>query len=205
MLVKNGHTPPGKQQFSHELDLERSTPAACGGTCDNDEVSSCTVFTFKEGVLSAIAHDLKLRVATLDVKVTGDTEIVATFDARSLRVVCAQKNGTDDTGALSASDRQKIEETIAKDVLESRRFPEIRFASTAVERSHGGDTYLVRGDLTLHGVTRSISFTARTEGALRVAEVTLHQPDFGITPYRAMLGALKLRPDVRVRVEVSAP
>jgi polyisoprenoid-binding protein YceI len=165
-------------------------------------VSSCTVFTFKEGVLSAIAHDLKLRVETLDVKVEGESRVTATFDARSLRVVCAQKNGTDDPGALSAGDKHKIEETLAKDVLESRRFPEIRFISTAVEPDPRGEGHLVRGDLTLHGVTREISFTARTLGGVRVAEVTLHQPDFGITPYRAMLGALKLRPDVRVRVEV---
>jgi hypothetical protein len=33
-------------------------------------------------------------------------------------------------------------------------------------------------------------------------EVTLHQPDFRIEPYRAALGALKIKPDVRVRVRI---
>ena len=33
-------------------------------------------------------------------------------------------------------------------------------------------------------------------------ELTLHQPDFGITPYRAMLGTLKIRADVQIRVTV---
>ncbi len=163
-------------------------------------MSACTVFTFKDGLLSAIAHDLRISVERHDVRCDGDDKVEATFDARSLRVVCARKHGKDDPSALSASDRKKIEATIAEEVLHASRFPEIRFVSTSVERA--GDGFLVRGDLTLHGVTRSISFTTRQEGELRVAEITLHQPDFGITPYRAMLGTLKLRPDVRVRVEV---
>ncbi len=158
------------------------------------------MFTFKQGLLSAIAHDLKLEVVTHEVRVLGDSKVEATFDARSIRVVCARKDEADDPAALSVSDKKKIEATIAADVLAVKRFPEIRFASTSVEPA--GEGFFVRGDLTLHGVTRSISFTTRTEGARRVAEVTLHQPDFGIVPYRAMLGALRLRPDVRVRIEV---
>jgi hypothetical protein len=35
-----------------------------------------------------------------------------------------------------------------------------------------------------------------------VAEVKIHQPDFGIKPYTAALGALKVKPDVLVRVSV---
>ena len=39
------------------------------------------------------------------------------------------------------------------------------------------------------------------EGRL-VAEVRLHQPDFGITPYRALLGALRVRADVLVSLSI---
>jgi len=163
-------------------------------------MSTCRVLTFKEGLLSAIAHDLELDVPTHEVHVEGDAKVEATFDARSIRVVTAKKNGQSDPSALSAADKKKIEATIADEVLESGKFPQIRFVSTSV--APAGDGFAVRGDLTLHGVTRSISFTTRTEGAARVAEVTLHQPDFGIAPYRAMLGTLKLKPDVRVRVEL---
>jgi len=35
-----------------------------------------------------------------------------------------------------------------------------------------------------------------------VAEVPIHQPDFGIKPYSAMLGALKVKPDLVVRCSV---
>ncbi len=37
------------------------------------------------------------------------------------------------------------------------------------------------------------------------AEVRLQQPDFGIRPYRAMLGTLRVQPDVLIRMSVPAP
>ena len=36
-------------------------------------------------------------------------------------------------------------------------------------------------------------------------DVVLNQPDFGIAPYRAMLGALKIQADVTVRVTDANP
>ena len=163
-------------------------------------MSEVYVFTFKEGLLSAIAHDLKIRVTAHEVAIDDERAVTATFDASSLRVVCARKDGHDSPRALSDSDKKSIERTIVDEILEAKRFPQIRFASTSVERE--GEGYRVRGDLTLRGVTRAIGFTTRVENGAKVAEVTLHQPDFGIKPYRAMLGTLKLQPDVRVRVEV---
>ena len=158
------------------------------------------MFTFKDGLLSAIAHDLKIKVTKHEVAIDDERAVTATFDASSLRVECARKEGHDAPRALSESDKRSIEGTIKDEILEARRFPQIRFASTSVEKA--GQGYRVRGDLTLRGVTREVSFTTRTESGAKVAEVMLHQPDFGIKPYRAMLGTLKLQPDVRVRVEV---
>ena len=44
---------------------------------------------------------------------------------------------------------------------------------------------------------------ARLDSLLEL--VRLHQPDFGITPYRAMLGALKVKADVRVTIAARWP
>lgn len=158
------------------------------------------VFTFKEGLLSAVAHDLKIRVTRFSIDVDPATNaITATFDPASLKVVCAMKSGQEAHGALSESDRRKIEGNIRDDVLQSKRYPEIRFASTGVEESDGTG-YRVRGQLTLHGRTRDVAFESRSDGEGQVAEVRIHQPDFGIEPYSAMLGTLKIKPDVLVRV-----
>jgi len=161
--------------------------------------AECLIFTYKEGLMSPIAHDLKIRVSRSTVDIDPASRAIdARFDARSLEVVCARQGGRDRPGALSDSDKRQIEATLAADVLEVARHPEARFVSTSVEPA--GDGHHVQGRLTLHGVTRPISFTTQALVAEQVAEVTLSQPDFGIKPYRAMLGALKLRADVTVRV-----
>lgn len=164
---------------------------------DNADV---LVFTFKEGLLSAMAHDLKIRVTRFSIHVDETTNAIeATFDPASLRVVTAMKDGAEAHGALSDSDRKKIEGNIVDDVLEARKFPEIRFVSSSVEEDEGTG-YRVRGKLTLHGKTQDVSFVSRTDGEGQVAQIEIHQPSFGIQPYSALLGTLKIKPDVLVNV-----
>ncbi|MGE0784104.1 MAG: YceI family protein [Sandaracinaceae bacterium] len=156
----------------------------------------CAVFTFKEGLLSAIAHDLEIAVRTFELEVADDgSSIVARFDPRSLEVVDAIVDGRRSPGTLKPKDKETIRGNIAKDVLRVARHPSmIEFRSTEVTPSQ------VRGELTLVGRTRSIVVRIHEEGDERIAEATLHQPDFGITPYSAMLGTLKIKPDVKVVV-----
>ena len=160
--------------------------------------AECLVLTYKEGLLSAIAHDLEIRVTHFEVDVSLDPLAVqATFDASSLRVVGAVRDGAVHPGTLSEGDKKTIEHNIVADVLHPDDHPSIRFRSTVVTRD--GDGYRVEGSLTLHGRARSVSFAARPEGDRLVAEIRLHQPDFGIKPYSALLGTLKIKPDVTVR------
>ena len=44
----------------------------------------------------------------------------------------------------------------------------------------------------------------RRDGDRLRAEVTIHQLAFGIRPYTALLGTLRVRPDVIVRLSVPA-
>ena len=164
--------------------------------------AECLIFTYKEGLLSAVAHDLKLRVGRFRVEIDGASAVSASFDASSLRVVTAMRGSAESPATLSDKDRRDIEENTAKDVLETKRHKEIRFASTAVERA--GDGYRVQGRLTIKGRERPISLQVQREGDRLVGEMTLHQPDFGVKPFSAMLGALRIKPDVRVRVSVPA-
>lgn len=162
----------------------------------------CHVLTFKEGVLSAVAHDLKIRVGQCSITIGEDESIEATFDPKSLSVVCARKDGRDAPGTLSGGDKKKIESNIQKDVLHSKKHPEIRFVSTSVTRD--GDRATITGDLTLHGKTKSITATATKKGERWETEVSIHQPDYGIKPYSAMLGALKVQSTLRVQLSVPA-
>jgi hypothetical protein len=58
----------------------------------NESQAECLVFTFKDGLLSKIAHDLKVQVTRLVVDVTP-VAVRAEFDLQSLRVVVAMKDG----------------------------------------------------------------------------------------------------------------
>ena len=164
--------------------------------------ATCRIFTFKEGALSAVAHDLELAVDRFAIVVADDQAIDATFQAGSLRVLHAVKDGRA-SDALSANDKQKIARSIADDVLHSARFPEIRFRSSSVTAA--GTGFAIAGELTLHGKARPLQVTTRLEGSVQVAEGRLHQPDFGIKPYSAMLGALKVKADVTLRLMVPWP
>jgi polyisoprenoid-binding protein YceI len=166
------------------------------------ETARCEVVVLREGVLSAVGHDLLLRVGAFELAVDGEARVSARLDAASLRVVTALRDGRELPGALSPADVREIEASIASSVLSARRFPEIRFESSSVARQ--GDGYAVSGALTLAGATRPISFTVRRGAGRLVAEVPVDQPAFGIRPFRAMLGALRVRREVRVRASIPA-
>ncbi len=166
--------------------------------------AECVVLTFKEGLLSPIAHDLKLRFARIDVELqTEPLGIQAHFATASLQVVCARESGRDAPSRLSEADKRKIEANIRNEVLHTGLHPEAHFVSTAVEENEDG--YRVKGELTLHGKTRPLALTARHRNGKLSTEVTLHQPDFGIKPYRAALGTLRVQADVQVHVTLPAP
>jgi hypothetical protein len=78
------------------------------------------VFTFKEGLLSAAAHDLKLEVTKFTVDVEG-TSVRAEFDATSLRVVTPMKDGRENDGSIPRALYGQIEKNAATAVLEQVR------------------------------------------------------------------------------------
>jgi YceI-like domain len=161
--------------------------------------ATCSVFAFKEGLLSAVGHDVKLEVKRFELSI-ADGSVRATFHANSLEAVCAMREGREDRAALSSSDRKTIEGYVRDDILHARRHPTITFVSQSIEAEDDG--FLVEGDLTLHGRTRRVEVPVRSEGGALRARVTLRQPDFGITPFRALLGALRIQPQVEVEVVV---
>jgi polyisoprenoid-binding protein YceI len=162
--------------------------------------AQCYVFTFKEGLLAPMAHDLRISITSFSIEVDdAKSSVVASFDTSSLRVDTPMKDGAENPSALGASDKEKIAGQIREDVLHSGKHPTATFRSSAVTaRADGG--YDLSGELTLHGVTRPLQAQTQLVGGKQQLELTLHQPDFGITPYKAMLGTLKIQPDVKVRV-----
>lgn len=170
-------------------------------TLDADS-AACHVLTFKDGLLSPLAHDLKIAVEVFTITLSDDSprSISARFRADSLRVQCAMKDGHEEPHTPSDSHRREIEDHIYNDVLDASRYPEIRFRSTAVESR--GDGYVVEGLLEMLGRERNVTLEVRPDGSDYVAQTKLHQPNWGIRPYTAPLRVLKVKPDVAVVVRV---
>ena len=167
----------------------------------NASDATVTVYTFKDGLLSKVAHDLQ--VSATSFSINADTQnISAQLDPRSFRVDHCMKQGKPAHGTLSAGDKKKIEGNIVKDVLNSRRFPQITFVSTEVTKD--GDNFSIKGELSLHGKKRSLNISARRQGDRLCAEFWIHQPDFGIRSFKALMGAIKVKPDVKIVVSTPA-
>lgn len=155
------------------------------------------VFSFKQPtLLSSAAHDLKLGVARFYLEISGDS-VTGEFEAGSLEALCALKDGIEVRGLLTDRARSEIEAIAREKVLGVARYPLIRFESTTVSATE------VKGRLSLRGVTRELSGTRREEGDRTVAEFRFSQSDFGIRPYSALLGALKVKDEVLVRISIA--
>ncbi|MBX2801083.1 MAG: YceI family protein [Myxococcales bacterium] len=166
------------------------------------ENAQCNVYAFKEGLLSAAGHDVKLRVTDFEV-VADRRGVRGTFDPASLQVVCAMAAGEEAPDALSDGDKATIEGYVVDDILQVDEHPEITWESTRLARS-GDGSIRVEGRLSLHGRTKPVKATVRTEGGQLVTRVKVRQPEFGITPFRALLGALKIKAVVEVELVVPA-
>ncbi len=86
----------------------------------------------------------------------------------------------------------------SSDWLDTAKYPEIRFVSTSVKRT-GDHTADVTGDLTLHGVTKSVVLTTKLNKADYFpmadawiagfnAETTIKRSDFGVNYGLPMVG-----------------
>lgn len=87
------------------------------------------------------------------------------------------------TASLYA-DREKLTKHLkSPDFFDVEKFPKATFKSTGIEKTADGHT--ITGDLTLHGVTKRISFPATikaTDAKVNAnAEFSINRKDFGIT------------------------
>jgi polyisoprenoid-binding protein YceI len=103
---------------------------------------------------------------------------------------------------LTVVDKQVIHRNANK-ALDVERYPEVTFTSTEVVMTEG--TLDIAGDLTIHGVTEPLDTTLTLADGRATGSITVTQTDFGIKPYSAMLGQLKVSDDVTVELDIALP
>jgi polyisoprenoid-binding protein YceI len=167
------------------------------------------VYVGKTGIFSALAHEHEIGVKSFSGRVVvpqagaGAGSLEMEVDAPSL-VVLDKKP--------SEEDKKKIFNSMHNEVLESAKYQKITFKSVSVSdvKQTGNETYslVVNGDLTLHGVTKRIAIPVAatvTPQQLRAAgRYTLKQTDYGIKPYSAAGGTIKVKDEVVVNFSIVA-
>ena len=161
------------------------------------EYGSIEGLTFKEGLLSKVAHDLQLIIEQYRIASDG-RRIEGEFRPESLSVVGAMRRGVLDTGVLSDGDRREIGVNIREKVLHTDRHPTIAFSGRV---ARGDRTHRVVGPLTLMGVSHEIAFDVRERDGRWTGEVEIQPSRWDVQPFKALLGAIKLQDRVIVRFD----
>jgi polyisoprenoid-binding protein YceI len=163
-----------------------------------------TVHTRKGGAAAKAGHNLLIEVTAWSGSLeVGDdpaaTRIDLVADSGSLVV----REGTGGIQSLGDDEKASIAQTIGEEILKGGT---IEFHSSSVVAGEGGGPLQVSGELDLLGTRRPLTFElAATDDGRLTGSAALKQTDFGIKPYSALFGTLKVVDEIEVRVDGNLP
>ena len=168
------------------LSLALSTCALAAERAIDVAASKLTIHVGKSGFFSAAGHEHEVSApiaeGALDDSNAG--RVWFRLDAAKLSV-------------LPEKDRDAVQRTMQQQVLESDKFPEIRFESTAV-KADGAGKWLVTGNLSLHGQKKPITVEAQRQVNAYIGQARVKQTEFGITPVSAAGGTVKVKDELKI-------
>jgi len=161
-----------------------------------------TLLTARDGLAAQAGHDLTIDIrnwsAELTIAEDGSPDgLSVRLDLTSLVV----RDGTGGVKPLTDRDRREIA-VKARQVLGADRHPEATFTASSFEPGSNGGGF-VQGTLTIAGASRPLRLHVSANGDEHYhATASVRQSEFGIKPYVAFLGALKVSDVVGVDVDV---
>jgi polyisoprenoid-binding protein YceI len=177
------------------------TPQAPTTTWTIDPVHSVAEFKVKHMMISNVKGTFTALqgALTLNEKDVTQSRIEATIDATSIHT----------------RDPQRDAHLKSPDFFDVERFPTLSFVSTKVARDANGEL-AVTGDLTMHGVTKPVTFTVEGPttaqkdpwGNVKIgasATAVIHRKDFGLT-WNATLetGGFLVGDEVKISLSIQA-
>jgi polyisoprenoid-binding protein YceI len=110
------------------------------------------------------------------------------------------REGVGGVKPLTDSDRADIKRIVGQKILRVAQHPTITFRSTRVSGSP--ESFALDGDLTIMAVTQPVTVRGSVghEGRVR-GTATVVQTQWGIKPYSAFLGTLKVADEVAIEVD----
>jgi len=159
------------------------------------EKSTLTVRVSKAGLLSVLGHNHEITAPIA----RGIVDATARWVELHTNAGGLQVRDPD----VSSKDRAQIRSTmLGPEVLDSQRYPEIVFRSTAAEPS-GTGSWRLEGTLALHGQTRAVVAEVKeTAEGHYVGTARLKQTDFGITPVKVAGGAVRVKDEIRIDFDI---
>jgi polyisoprenoid-binding protein YceI len=160
-----------------------------------------TLRTFRDGLVAQAGHDLTIDAT----RWSGELVVADDLSPLSLQVkvdlgALVVREGSGGIKPLSDRDKREIAVS-ARKVLSADRYPEATFTATGFEPAGGGGAIV--GTLVLAGQSRPqrLQVSQPAPGVYH-ATTTIRQTDFGIRPYSAFLGSLKVADAVEVAVDL---
>lgn len=127
-------------------------------------------------------------VKAVGAKITGSHELTFTDFSGALRLDGETVTGVDvtvKTGSVETDSPKLVTHLKSEDFFAADQFPDATFASTAVTAGgEGGASHTVKGNLTIRGTTKEITFPATLavtpEAVTGHAEFAIVRGDFGV-------------------------
>ncbi len=156
----------------------------------------------------SVKHMMVTTVKGRFTKFQGNVEIDEATPANSKVDVSIE------TASISTGDDGRDGHLRGGDFFDAEKYPTISFSSKTIE-ALGGEKYRVTGDLTMHGVTRPVSFDITREGVTKnmqgktlqafSANLALSRKEFGLEWNVALeSGGLLVSDQVKISLEIQA-
>ena len=171
-------------------------PGYKAGTWVLDPAHSEVTFSVRHMMISKVRGEFGLKSATIEAPANPlEAKVTASVDAAS----------------ISTGDQNRDNHLRSADFFDVETYPTIDFVSTGV-RYEGGD-FLVDGDLTMHGVTKPVTFELEFGGfgtdpygnykAGATAKTVVNREDFGLTWNAALeSGGVLVGKDVTIMLDL---
>ena len=172
--------------------------AAAPATYTIDGTHSSVEFSVRHMMVSNVKGSFQ--------KVTG----TAVYDANNL--AASKLEATIDVNTINTNEPKRDAHLKSPDFFDTAKYPSITFQSTLFVKS--GDGLKVTGNLTIHGVTKPVTFTVETTpevkdayGKMRLgasATTTINRKDFGLT-WNKMLeaGGVAVSDEVKLALDIA--
>ena len=120
--------------------------------------------------------------------------------------------GTIKVASINTGAENRDEDLRSDSFFDAAKYPEITFASSKIEKQEDG--YLIHGTLTMHGVSKEVSFPAKLNGPIEQrgnkrigfeGHLTINRQDYGVSWNKKLdNGGLAVSDEIEIQIDGEA-